>query len=83
MGLDVYFHHTTVKFNGDESNSEDFRKFTDEVDEQAKKTAGEKFEELLTPLREAWQNLQTNDYWRNTYNERYFTQSSVATDMTG
>ena len=73
MGLDIYWHHTTVKFHGDESNSEDFSKFTDEVDEQAKKTAGERFEELLAPLREAWEKLQTNDYWRNTYNERYFT----------
>jgi hypothetical protein len=73
LGLDVYFHHTTVKFNGDESNSEDFRKFTEDVDKLAQKTAGEQFEKFLTPLREAWQNLQTNDYWRNTYNERYFT----------
>lgn len=73
MGLDVYFHHTTVKFNGDESNSEDFSKFTDEVDELAKKTAGEQLQKLMAPLREAWENLQTNDYWRNDYNERYFT----------
>ena len=73
MGLDIYFHKTTVQFHGDESNSEDFSKFTDEVDEQAKKTAGERFEELLAPLREAWEKLQTNDYWRNTYDERYFT----------
>ena len=73
MGLDIYWHHTTVKFHGDESNSEDFSKFTNEVDELARKTAGDKFEKLLAPLREAWENLQTNDYWRNTYNERYFT----------
>ena len=73
MGLDIYFHKTTVQFHGDESNSEDFSKFTDEVDELAKKTAGEQFEKLLAPLREAWEKLQTNDYWRNTYNERYFT----------
>jgi len=73
MGLDIYFHKTTVQFHGDEANSKDFNKFTDEVDEQAKKTAGEQFEELLAPLREAWEKLQTNDYWRNTYNERYFT----------
>ena len=73
MGLDVYFHKTTVQFHGDESNSKDFSKFTDEVDELAKKTAGEQFEKLLAPLREAWEKLQTNDYWRNTYNERYFT----------
>lgn len=73
MGLDVYFHKTTVQFHGDESNSEDFSKFTDEVDELAKKTAGEQLQKLLAPLREAWKELQTNDYWRNTYNERYFT----------
>ena len=73
MGLDIYFHKTTVKFHGDESKSEDFVKFTDEVDELARKTASEQFEKLLAPLREAWEKLQTNDYWRNTYNERYFT----------
>lgn len=73
MGLDVYFHKTTVKFHGDESNSVDFGKFTDEVNELAKKTAGEKLQKLLAPLREAWKELQTNDYWRNIYNERYFT----------
>ena len=73
MGLDIYFHKTTVQFHGDESNSEDFSKFTDEVDELAKKTAGEQFEELLAPLREAWEKGKTNDYWREHYNERYFT----------
>lgn len=73
MGLDIYFHKTTVQFHGDESNTDDFRKFTDEVDGLAKKTAGEKLEKLLAPLREAWKELQTNNYWRNTYNERYFT----------
>ena len=73
MGLDIYFHKTTVQFHGDESNSEDFRKFTDEVDELARKTAGEQLQKLLAPLREAWENAKTNDYWRNTYNERYFT----------
>jgi hypothetical protein len=72
MGLDIYFRKTTVKFHGDPSNSEDFNKFTEEVDELAQKTVAEKFEKLLAPLREAWQNLQTNEYWRNTYNERYF-----------
>jgi len=73
MGLDIYFRKTTVKFHGDESNSEDFSKFTEEVDEQARKTAGEQFEELLAPLREAWEKAKTNDYWREHYNERYFT----------
>ena len=73
MGLDIYFHKTTVQFHGDESNSDDFSKFTDEVSELARKTAGEKLQKLLAPLREAWKELQTNDYWRNIYNERYFT----------
>ena len=73
MGLDIYFHKTTVQFHGDESDSKDFRAFTEEVDELAKKTAGEQLQELLAPLREAWEKLKTNDYWRNIYNERYFT----------
>ena len=73
MGLDIYFHKTTVHFHGDESDSKDFSKFTEEVDELAKKTAGEQFEKLLAPLHEAWEKGKTNDYWRKYYNERYFT----------
>jgi hypothetical protein len=73
LGLDVYFHKTTVQFHGDESNSEDFRKFTEEVDELAKKTAGEQLQKLLAPLHEAWEKAKTNDYWREYYNDRYFT----------
>ena len=73
MGLDIYFHKTTVQFHGDESNTDDFRNFTEEVDKLAQETANKKFQKLLAPLREAWEKLQTNDYWRNTYNERYFT----------
>ena len=73
MGLDVYFHKTTVQFHGDESDSKDFRAFTEEVDELAKKTAGEQLQKLLAPLREAWEKAKTNDYWREYYNDRYFT----------
>ena len=73
MGLDIYFHHTNIAFEGDQTNSEDFKKFTDEVDELAQETANKKLQKLLSPLREAWEKLQTNEYWRNTYNERYFT----------
>ncbi len=73
MGLDVYFHKTTVQFHGDETNSDDFSNFTSEIGELARKTAGEKLQKLMAPLREAWKELQTNDYWRNIYNERYFT----------
>jgi hypothetical protein len=72
MGLDIYFHKTTIPFEGDESNSKDFRKFTDKVDELAKTTLRSKIDKLLAPLEEAWNKLQTNDYWRKIYNERYF-----------
>ena len=73
MGLDIYFHKTTVAFEGDESNPKDFRAFTDKVDELAKATLKKKITNLLKPLEDAWKHLQTNEYWRNTYNERYFT----------
>ena len=43
-----------------------------EVDKLAKETLRKNIDELLTPLREAWEKLQTNDYWRKIYNERYF-----------
>ena len=64
MGLDVYFKKTTVKFHGDPSNSEDFNNFCEEADKAASNDLRGKVEKLLKPLREAWENLQTNDYWR-------------------
>lgn len=72
MGLDIYFKKTTVQFHGDTSNSKDFNNFCDEADKVAQNELKEKFEKLMAPLREAWENLQTNNYWRSTYNERYF-----------
>lgn len=72
MGLDVYFHKTRLPFEGDQTNFEDFRNFTEKVDELAQKNLCKKIEKLLAPLHDAWNRLQTNDYWRNIYNERYF-----------
>jgi hypothetical protein len=72
MGLDIYFHKTTIPFEGNETNPDDFRAFTDKVDELAKTTLRSKIDKLLEPLEEAWNKLQTNDYWRKIYNERYF-----------
>ena len=73
MGLDVYFKKTTVQFHGDPANPKEIAKFTEDADKLAQVELKEKIENLLVPLREAWNKLQTNDYWRNTYNERYFT----------
>ena len=73
MGLDIYFKKTTVQFHGDPSNTEDFNNFCNEADKAASDGLRDKVRKLLKPLREAWVNLQTNDYWRNIYNERYFT----------
>ena len=72
MGLDIYFHKTTIPFEGDESNPVDFRSYTDKVDELARTTLERKFRKLVAPLEEAWEKLQTNEYWRRTYNDRYF-----------
>jgi hypothetical protein len=72
MGLDIYFHRTKVAFEGDQTNNEDFRNFTEKVDKAAQENLGKKIEKLLEPLRKAWKELQTNNYWRNIYNERYF-----------
>lgn len=72
MGLDIYFHHTAIPFEGDKTNNDDIKTFIQKVDELAQKTLKEKMNELLEPLREAWKNLQDNDYWRNIYNDRYF-----------
>lgn len=73
MGLDIYWHHTAIPFEGDKTNNDDINNFTKKVDELAQKTLKEKMEKLMEPLRGAWKNLQDNDYWRNIYNERYFT----------
>lgn len=72
MGLDIYFHKTTVPFEGNETNNDDIRNFTDKVDALAQEKLKEKLNKLLEPLRDAWTALQTNEYWRNTYNQRYF-----------
>jgi hypothetical protein len=72
MGLDVYFKKTTVQFHGDPSNIQDFENFCEEASEAARGNLRAKLEKMLKPLREAWDALQTNDYWRNIYNERYF-----------
>ena len=73
MGLDVYFKRTTVQFHGDPSNPKDFNNFCDEADKAAQNELRAKVEKLLKPLREAWDNLQANNYWRSIYNDRYFT----------
>ena len=72
MGLGIYFHHTKVAFEGEQTSSDDINNFTDKVDEIAREKLGKKVENLLEPLCEAWEILQTDDYWRNVYNERYF-----------
>ena len=71
MGLDIYFHKTTIPFEGNESNSDDFRAFTDKVDELAQKTLRKKFDKLLKPLQAAWDNYQSGQGSLDDYNEKY------------
>ena len=73
MGLDVYFHRVKRQFEGDPTNHEDFNKFCEQVDNDAQNELRNQFDTLLKPLREAWENAKTNDYWSGIYNERYFT----------
>ena len=72
MGLDIYFHKVAREFEGDQTDKENFFAFTDQVDADAQEALKAKIDKLLVPLKEAWEQLQTNDYWRNIYNERYF-----------
>ena len=72
MGLDIYFKKTTVQFYGDPSDIKDFDNFCEEASDAARNDLRAKMEKMLKPLREAWDALQTNDYWRNIYNDRYF-----------
>lgn len=73
MGLDIYFHRVKRQFEGDPTNSEDFNNFTEQVDKDAQETFRKKVDTFMKPLREAWENAKTNDYWEGIYKERYFT----------
>lgn len=73
MGLDIYFHHVSRQFEGDPTDNKQFNEFTEQVDKDAQETLRGKVEKLLKPLREAWKNAETNDYWKGIYKERYFT----------
>ena len=73
MGLDIYFHRVKRQFEGDPTNSKDFNNFTEQVDKDAQETLRDKVNQLLFPVRDAWNKSQTNDYWKGIYNERYFT----------
>lgn len=73
MGLDVYFRRVKRQFEGDPTNPKDFNKFCEQVDIDAQNELRNQFDTLLKPLREAWENAKTNDYWKGIYNERYFT----------
>ena len=72
MGLDIYFRRVKRQFEGDPTNSKDFNAFTDQVDKDAQVSLRKKFDKFLAPLREAWENAKTNDYWKGIYAERYF-----------
>ena len=72
MGLDIYFHRVKRQFEGDPTNHEDFNNFREEVDKDSQVSLRKKFDKFLEPLREAWDRMQTNNYWKSIYAERYF-----------
>lgn len=72
MGLDIYFHKTTLRFNGDADNSEDFKAFTKEVDAKAQSDLKEFIDKNIKPLEEADRKMKTNSYWENIYGDEYF-----------
>ena len=82
MGLDIYFHKTTIAFKGDPTNNDDLSAFTNEVDELAKKTLRKRFEKAIKPLEKAWSRVhytdnesgevRTNDYALKEYKHLYF-----------
>ena len=73
MGLDIYWHRVSRKFEGDPTDNEQFNQFCEQVDEDAKNNFKKTVNRHLKPLREAWEEAKTNDYWKGIYNERYFT----------
>jgi hypothetical protein len=72
MGLDVYFHHVARQFEGDPTDNKQFNQFCEQVDEDARSNFRKQLDKLLKPLRKAWEEAKTNDYWKGIYNERYF-----------
>ena len=73
MGLDIYFHHVARQFEGDPTDNKQFNQFCEQVDEDARSNFRKQLDKLLKPLRKAWEEAKTNDYWKGIYNERYFT----------
>ena len=73
MGLDIYFHKVARTFEGNQTDIKNFAAFTEQVNADAREALKAKIDKLLVPLKEAWTELQTNEYWRKIYNERYFT----------
>lgn len=73
MGLDIYFHRVARQFEGDPTDNKQFNQFCEQVDEDARSNFRKQLDKFLKPLREAWENAKTNDYWKGIYNERYFT----------
>lgn len=73
MGLDIYFHRVARQFEGDPTDINQFSKFINQVDEDAQNNFKKTLDGLLRPLREAWDEAKTNDYWNGIYKERYFT----------
>lgn len=72
LGLDIYFHKSRIPFEGDATNAEDFKAYTDKVDADAKANLQAFIDKNIKPLEEAWEKSQDNDYWVKIYNERYF-----------
>ena len=72
MGLDIYFHKTHIPFEGDATETKDFRNFTEKVDEAAQQRLQQFVDKNIKPLEEAYEKKQTNQYWEQIYNERYF-----------
>ena len=72
MGLDVYFHRVKRGFNGDPTNANDIRTFTEDVDKDAQNELREFIDKETVGLKEAWDKSRLNEYWLNHYNQRYF-----------
>jgi len=72
MGLDIYFHRVKRGFNGDPTNANDIRTFTEDVDKDAQNELREFIDKETAGLKEAWEKSRDNDWWINTYNQRYF-----------
>lgn len=80
MGLSIYFHKTTIPFEGEQTNNEDISNFTNKADALAQEKMRKTIAKPLAKMEEAWDEAhyiedgeEKINHWRIAdYNRLYF-----------